>query len=187
MSQGAINIDHSRARRLVAKPQRRLYLRSDQKKKRQAKKKRRRRRRENEKGKSQEIRRIGEKRNFRNFLRCSHNSDRERRGGGEGGRERERECSSLGGKCESPRGANCVFSFRCPIQLKSLEYNSLRFNVRRGATGGTRSEWLRRCRREREGVEGAGGRKSLIYSVNGVIRTRRRPYLVYQPVGIMSF
>lgn len=33
MSQGAINIDHSRARRLVAKPQRRLYLRSDQKKK----------------------------------------------------------------------------------------------------------------------------------------------------------
>lgn len=35
MSQGAINIDHSRARRLVAKPQRRLYLRSDQKKDKQ--------------------------------------------------------------------------------------------------------------------------------------------------------
>lgn len=33
----------------------------------------------------------------------------------------------------------------------------------------------------------AGGRKSLIYTVNGVIRTRWRPYLVYQPVGIMSF
>lgn len=80
----------------------------------------------------------------------------EKEKGGEGGRERERECSSLGGKCESPRGANCVFSFRCPIQLKSLEYNSLRFNARRGATGGTRREWLRRCRREREGVGGRG-------------------------------
>jgi len=33
----------------------------------------------------------------------------------------------------------------------------------------------------------AGGRKSLIYTVNGVIRTRWGPYLVYQPVGIMSF
>lgn len=39
--------------------------------------------------------------------------------------------------------------------------------------------------RGREGK--AGGRKSLIYTVNGVIRTRWRPYLVYQPVGIMSF
>lgn len=45
MSQGAINIDHSRARRLVAKPQRRLYLRSDQKKKDKQK------RREEEEGK----------------------------------------------------------------------------------------------------------------------------------------
>lgn len=91
----------------------------------------------------------------------------------------ERECSSLGGKCESPRGANCVFSFRCPIQLKSLEYNSLRFNVRHGATRGHEGD--------EKGDRGVGGRKSLIYSVNGVIRTRRRPYLVYQPVGIMSF
>lgn len=41
MSQGAINIDHSRARRLVAKPQRRLYLRGDQKKKKKDKQKRR--------------------------------------------------------------------------------------------------------------------------------------------------
>lgn len=46
MSQGAINIDHSRARRLVAKPQRRLYLRSDQKKKKDKQK-----RREEEEGK----------------------------------------------------------------------------------------------------------------------------------------
>lgn len=36
---------------------------------------------------------------------------------------------------ESRSCANCVFSFRCLIQLKSLEYNSLRFNVSHGAAG----------------------------------------------------
>lgn len=39
MSQGAINIDHSRARRLVAKPQRRLYPCREKKKEKEGEKK----------------------------------------------------------------------------------------------------------------------------------------------------
>lgn len=43
--------------------------------------------------------------------------------------------------------ANCVFSFRCSIQLKSLEYNSLRFNVGRGEESGqTQIAYLHRER-----------------------------------------
>lgn len=68
---------------------------------------------------------------------------------------REKECifflSLRSEKCESlslslalslarSRYANCVFSFRCLIQLKSLEYNSLRFNVGRGRARGGREK-----------------------------------------------
>lgn len=112
MSQGAINIDHSRACRLAARPT--LSSAAPQKRK--------------------DIVENGKMRaDFRNLLRYNRNIVGE-------------ECFFFlpGRKCESRSCANCVFSFCCLIQLKSLEYNSLRFNVghrRRGAWRGGRKRW----------------------------------------------
>lgn len=74
-------------------------------------------------------------------------------------------------------------------QFSSRVSNTIRYDLtlaagRRGEHGESGCDAAEGNER---GSGDAGGRKSLIYSVNGVIRTRRRPYLVYQPVGIMSF
>lgn len=107
---------------------------------------------------------------------------------GREGEEKEKESVHPSAESASRPAVQIAYSLFA-AQFSSRVSNTIRYDLTFAARrrGGTRREWLRRCRRERKGVGGAGGRKSLIYSVNGVIRTRRRPYLVYQPVGIMSF